>query len=91
MSGTIRYQVNLSGTGWVSDWQENGNEAGDSAGSMPLGRQCHGTDRRSGNFIKEVLYSVLQDSQWTEWASGRRGEAGAVGVVSMWTVCGFLW
>lgn len=27
----------------------------------------------------EVLYSVLQDSQWTEWASDG-AEAGAVGV-----------
>ncbi|RHV90340.1 hypothetical protein DXA97_01365 [Clostridium sp. OF09-36] len=35
MSGTIRYRVNLSGTGWL-DWQEDGAEAGDSAGTAPL-------------------------------------------------------
>ncbi len=34
MSGTIRYRVNLSGTGWL-DWQEDGAEAGDSAGYGP--------------------------------------------------------
>ena len=67
MSGTIRYRVNLSGTGWL-DWQENGNEAGDSAGSMPLEGIAMELTGDLATYY-EVLYSVLQDSQWTEWAS----------------------
>ena len=77
MSGTIRYRVNLSGTGWL-DWQENGNEAGDSAGSMPLEGIAMELTGDLATYY-EVLYSVLQDSQWTEWASDG-AEAGAVGV-----------
>lgn len=77
MSGTIRYRVNLSGTGWL-DWQEDGNEAGDSAGSMPLEGIAMELTGDLATYY-EVLYSVLQDSQWTEWASDG-AEAGAVGV-----------
>lgn len=77
MSGTIRYRVNLSGTGWL-DWQEDGAEAGDAAGSAPLeGIAMELTGDLSTYY--EVLYSVLQDSQWTDWVSDG-AEAGAVGV-----------
>lgn len=77
MSGTIRYRVNLSGTGWL-DWQEDGNEAGDSAGSAPLEGIAMELTGDLGTYY-EVLYSVLQDSQWTDWVSDGT-EAGAVGV-----------
>ena len=77
MSGTIRYRVNLSGTGWL-DWQEDGNEAGDSAGSAPLEGIAMELTGDLGTYY-EVLYSVLQDSQGTDWVSDGT-EAGAVGV-----------
>lgn len=77
MSGTIRYRVNLSGTGWL-DGQEDGNEAGDSAGSAPLEGIAMELTGDLGTYY-EVLYSVLQDSQWTDWVSDGT-EAGAVGV-----------
>lgn len=77
MSGTIRYRVNLSGTGWL-DWQEDGNEAGNSAGSMPLEGIAMELTGDLGTYY-QVLYSVLQDSKWTDWVSDG-AEAGAVGV-----------
>ncbi len=77
MSGTIRYRVNLSGTGWL-DWKEDGNEAGDSAGTMPLEGIAMELTGDLGKYY-QVLYSVLQDSKWTDWVSDG-AEAGAVGV-----------
>ncbi len=77
MSGTIRYKVNLSGTGWL-DWTEDGNEAGDSAGTTPLEGIAMELTGDLGRYY-QVLYSVLQDSQWTDWVSDG-AEAGAVGV-----------
>lgn len=77
MSGTIRYRVNLSGTGWL-DWQEDGNEAGDAAGTAPLEGIAMELTGDLGRYY-QVLYSVLQDSQWTDWVSDG-AEAGAVGV-----------
>ena len=77
MSGTIRYRVNLSGTGWL-DWKEDGNEAGDSSGSSPLEGIAIELTGDLGTYY-QVLYSVLQDSQWTDWVSDG-AEAGAVGV-----------
>ena len=77
MSGTIRYKVNLSGTGWL-DWKEDGNDAGDAAGTTPLegiAMELTGDLRK----YYQVLYSVLQDSKWTDWVSDG-AEAGAVGV-----------
>lgn len=77
MSGTIRYRVNLSGTGWL-DWQEDGAEAGDAAGTMPLEGIAIELTGDLGKYY-QVLYSVLQNSQWTDWVSDG-AEAGAVGV-----------
>ena len=77
MSGTIRYKVNLSGTGWL-DWKEDGNEAGDAAGTTPLEGIAMELTGDLGKYY-QVLYSVLQDSKWTDWVSGG-AEAGAVGV-----------
>lgn len=77
MSGTIRYKVNLSGTGWL-DWKEDGNEAGDAAGTTPLEGIAMELTGDLGKYY-QVLYSVLQDSKWTDWVSDG-AEAGAVGV-----------
>ena len=76
MSGTIRYRVNLSGTGWL-DWQEDGAEAGDSAGTAPLEGIAMELTGDLGTYY-DVLYSVLQDSKWTDWVSDG-AEAGTVG------------
>lgn len=77
MSGTIRYKVNLSGTGWL-DWKEDGNDAGDAAGTTPLEGIAMELTGDLGKYY-QVLYSVLQDSKWTDWVSDG-AEAGAVGV-----------
>lgn len=64
MSGTIAYQVNLSGFGWL-DWQENFMEAGDSAGTMPLEAvKVALTGQLAEQY--DVYYSVYQNGSWTE-------------------------
>lgn len=64
MSGTIAYQVNLSGFGWL-DWQENFVEAGDSAGNMPLEAvKVALTGQLAEQY--DVYYSVYQNGSWTE-------------------------
>ena len=66
MSGTIRYRVNLSGTGWL-DWQEDGNEAGDSAGTAPLeGIAMELTGSSAASY--DLYYKVYQNGSWTDWA-----------------------
>ncbi len=64
MTGTIEYQVNLSGFGW-KDWQEHSTEAGNSAGSQPLEAV---RVKLTGDVGKQydVYYSVLQNGGWTE-------------------------
>ncbi len=77
MSGTIEYQVNLSGSGWL-DWQTDANEAGGALGEMPLEAVCM---RLTGELAEhyDVFYSVLQDDAWTDWAKNGE-EAGKSGV-----------
>ena len=77
MTGTIEYQVNLSGSGWL-DWQTDAGEAGNSLGEMPLEAVSM---RLTGELAQyyDVIYSVLQNGQWTDWM--RNGEeAGKAGV-----------
>lgn len=64
MTGTISYQVNLSGSGWL-DWQENFGEAGGTGQDMPLEavRFCL-TGQLADAY--DVYYSVLQNGAWTE-------------------------
>ena len=64
MSGTIAYQVNLSGFGW-QEWKENFVEAGDSAGSMPLEAVKM---KLTGQLAEQydLYYSVYQNGSWTE-------------------------
>lgn len=64
MSGTIAYQVNLSGFGWV-DWKENFVEAGDSTSSMPLEAVKM---KLTGQLAEQydLYYSVYQNGSWTD-------------------------
>lgn len=77
MTGTIAYRVNLSGSGWL-DWQEDAAEAGKSDGEMALEAvSLKLTGELGENY--DILYSVLQNQAWTEWAQNGE-EAGASGV-----------
>ena len=64
MTGTIAYQVNLSGSGWLG-WQENTVEAGWSAGEKPVEAVRM---KLTGQLAQEydLYYSVLQSGTWTE-------------------------
>lgn len=66
MTGTIAYQVNLSGFGWI-DWQENFKEAGASSGDQPLEAVKM---KLTGALAEQydVYYSVYQNGAWTELA-----------------------
>lgn len=66
MTGTIEYQVNLSGFGW-KDWSEHATEAGDSSGSQPLEAVKVRLTGQVGE-VYDVYYSVLQNGGWTEMA-----------------------
>jgi len=63
MSGTIAYQVNLSGFGW-QEWKENFVEAGDSAASQPLEAVRM---KLTGQLAEQydLYYSVYQSGSWT--------------------------
>ena len=76
MPGTIEYQVNLSGSGWL-DWQTDANEAGEALGEMPLEAVCM---RLTGELAEhyDVFYSVLQANAWTDWSKNGE-EAGVSG------------
>lgn len=73
----IRYQVNLSGTGWLS-WAEDGVETGGSEGVMPL-ESIRMELTGSGAAGYDLYYKVLQNGSWTDWASNgaSAGQEGA--------------
>lgn len=73
----IRYQANLSGSGWL-DWSEDGAEAGNTAGVMPL-EAIRMELTGSGAEQYDLYYRVLQNGTWTDWASNGAG-AGVEGV-----------
>ena len=77
LSGTVAYQVNLSGSGWL-DWQTDVAEAGGIEGAMPLEAIAM---RLTGELAEyyDIFYSVLQNNQWTDWVKNGQ-EAGASGV-----------
>ncbi|MCI8863727.1 MAG: polysaccharide deacetylase family protein [Lachnospiraceae bacterium] len=77
MTGTIQYQVNVSGKGW-QDWSSDGQEAGDVAGGTHLEAVCM---RLTGDLADyyDVLYSVLQNNIWTDWVKNGE-EAGVSGM-----------
>jgi len=63
MTGTIVYQVNLSGSGWL-DWQENYGQAGTADTNKPLEAiKIKLTGQLTENF--DLYYSVLQNGSWT--------------------------
>lgn len=66
MTGTIAYQVNLSGSGWL-DWTENYVEAGTTTDTKPLEAvRMKLTGQLAENY--DIYYSVLQSGVWTELA-----------------------
>lgn len=66
MSGTVAYQVNLSGSGWL-DWAENSAETGTTGTDMPLEAvRMKLTGELAGNY--DLYYSVNQNGAWTDWA-----------------------
>lgn len=74
MTGTIAYQVNLSGSGWL-DWQENFSAAGTTETGKPLEAvRIVLTGELADNY--DVYYSVLQSGSWTELA--KNGETAGV-------------
>lgn len=76
MTGTIAYRVNLSGSGWL-DWVEDAGEGGSSQGVMPLEAVSMKLTGELGENY-DVLYSVLQNQQWTDWMKNGE-EAGVSG------------
>lgn len=74
MTGTITYNVNLSGRGWL-DWVEDAATAGDPEGEMPLEAISVNLTGELSEYY-DVLYSVLQDGAWTDWV--RNGEEAGV-------------
>ncbi len=76
LSGTVAYRVNLSGSGWL-DWQSDAMEAGNTQGEMPLEAVAM---KLTGDLAEhyDILYSVLQSNQWTDWAKNGE-EAGVSG------------
>lgn len=64
MTGTIEYQVNLSGFGWMR-WSEHATEAGNSAGDRPLEAVKMRLTGQVGEQY-DVYYSVLQNGNWTD-------------------------
>lgn len=65
MSGTLAYQVNVSGTGWIG-WTENYEVAGGET-EFPLEAVRM---KLTGELVNhyDVYYSVLQSGNWTEWS-----------------------
>ena len=63
LSGTISYQVNLSGSGWL-DWQENYGQAGSTDTAMPLEAVSFALTGQLAEYY-DVYYSVYQNGAWT--------------------------
>ena len=63
LSGTISYQVNLSGSGWL-DWQENYGQAGSTDTAMPLEAVRFALTGQLAEYY-DVYYSVYQNGAWT--------------------------
>lgn len=62
----VKYQVNLSGTGWL-DWAEDGAETGGAGGDMPLEAirmKLYGNSAAD----YDIYYRVFQNGAWTDWA-----------------------
>ena len=74
MSGTVQYQVNLSGTGWM-DWAENGAETGNASSNMPLEAvRVKLNGDLENNY--DIYTKVLMEGKWTDWV--KNGEAAGI-------------
>lgn len=63
MTGTITYQVNLSGSGWLN-WEENFAQTGTTTTAMPLeALKMQLTGELADHY--DLYYSVLQNGSWT--------------------------
>lgn len=64
MNGTVSYQVNLSGSGWLG-WEENFAQTGTTTTAMPLEAVKF---KLTGDLEThyDIYYSVLQNGNWTE-------------------------
>ncbi len=67
MTGTIAYQVNVSGYGW-QDWTENAAQAGQPDGSAPLEAIKVELTGELKDYY-DIYYKVYQNGVWTEWAA----------------------
>lgn len=72
----VRYQVNLSGSGWL-DWAADGAETGDPSGNTPL-EAVRMELTGAGGELYDIYYKVLQNGAWTAWAMNG-AEAGIEG------------
>lgn len=72
----IRYQVNLSGSGWL-DWAQDGAQTGGTDQVMPL-EAIRMELTGSGAASYDLYYKVLQNGSWTDW-SVNGGTAGVEG------------
>ena len=64
MTGTIIYQVNLSGSGWLT-WEENFSQNGTTTTTMPLEAvRIQLTGQLAENY--DVYYSVYENGAWTD-------------------------
>lgn len=73
----VRYQVNLSGSGWL-DWAADGAETGGAGGEMPLEAvRMELTGASAENY--DLYYRVYQNGSWTDWAfnGATAGQEGA--------------
>lgn len=77
MSGTVQYQVNISGQGW-SGVLENGQSAGLEGGAVPLeGLKVWLNGQLSENY--DVYTKAMVNGEWLDWVMNGQ-EAGKVGV-----------
>lgn len=67
MPGTLTYQINSSGSGWL-DWVENGTVVGSVETDIPIEAvRMQLTGQLPEHY--EIYYSVLQNGAWSAWAA----------------------
>ncbi len=77
LTGTLKYSVNLSGSGWL-DWTDDSGESGESGGDAALEAIRMRLTGDLANYY-DILYCVLQNDEWTDWVKNGE-EAGSSGV-----------
>ncbi len=66
VTGTIVYQANLSGSGWL-DWVDNNDICGSSETNMPLEAVRVSLNGQLAE-LYDVYTMVYQNGQWSQWA-----------------------